>query len=124
MQSYYYRYIEDEFNASIFEIGSAEDRIDEVNCRKVAHNKLTMSLLRILTENLPQYFVQVELMNTLAEFKCKDSSSLEFVQISIVLGILNLTFSFIMSVYRFCTWRSTMLDDVGYYVNPIVNERK
>ena len=83
-----------------------------------------MSLLRIFTENLPQYFVQVEMMNTLAEFECKDSSSMQFITISLALGIINLTVSFILSVYRFCTWRKAMLDDVQHYVIPIVDERK
>lgn len=63
-------------------------------------------------------------MNTLADFGCRDSSSLKFIQISLILGVVNLFVSFALSIYRFCTWRSTMLADVELYVRPIVEERK
>lgn len=63
MQDYYYRAVEDEFNANVFESGSAEDKIDEVNCKRVATNKLIMSMMRITFENIPQYIVQIYLQN-------------------------------------------------------------
>ena len=81
-------------------------------------------MMRITFENIPQYVVQIYLQNELRKFGCGQSQSELFLQVSLGLSALNLVQSIVMSLYNFCTWRSTLYKDVDQFVPAIVKDRK
>ena len=59
----FFRWSEDDFTAKLFEGGTLENQVDELNLKRISKNQLEVYLRRTWLESIPQSIIQAILVH-------------------------------------------------------------